>query len=57
MRALRHGTIKAYYQRVISKGVRPGLARVSFARKLVSIALTIWQRREEFDAKKAFVQD
>ena len=55
--ALRHESIKAYYQRLISKGTRPELARVSVARKLASIALTIWQRREEFDAKKAFAQD
>src|SRR5215813_7329158 len=55
--ALRHGAVKAYYQRLIDNGARPELARVSVARKLASIALTIWQRREEFDAKKAFAQD
>lgn len=55
--ALRHDAVKAYYQRLIDQGTRPELARVSVARKLASIALTIWQRREEFDAKKAFAQD
>jgi hypothetical protein len=55
--ALRHTAVNAYYQRLISKATRPELARVSVARKLASIALTIWQRREEFDAKKAFAQD
>jgi transposase len=55
--ALRHEAIKAYYQRLISNGTRPELARLSVARKLASIALTIWQRREEFDARKAFTQD
>jgi transposase len=55
--ALRHEAIKAYYQRLIDHGTRPELARLSVARKLSSIALTIWQRREEFDAKKAFAQD
>jgi hypothetical protein len=55
--ALRHEAIKAYYQRLIDQGTRPELARVSVARKLASIALTVWQRREEFDVKKAFAQD
>jgi hypothetical protein len=54
---LRYEAIKAYYQRLIDQGTRPELARVSVARKLASIALTIWQRREEFDVKKAFAQD
>jgi hypothetical protein len=55
--ALRHQAIKAYYERLISTGARPELARVSVARKLASIALTVWQRREEFDVKKAFAQN
>jgi transposase len=55
--ASRHEAVKAYLQRLIDRGVRPELARVSVARKLAAIALTIWQRREEFDLKKAFAQD
>ncbi len=55
--ALRHEAIKTYYQRLIDHGTRPELARVSVARKLASIALTVWQRREEFNVKKAFAQD
>jgi hypothetical protein len=55
--ALRHEAIKAYYQRLIDHGTRPELARVSVARKLDSITLTIWQRREEFNVKKAFAQE
>ena len=41
----------------VEGGTRPELARVSVARKLASIVLTVWQRREEFDVKKAFAQD
>ena len=55
--ALRHEAVKAYLQRLMDRGVRPELARVSLARKLAAIALTLWQRREEFDLKKAFAQD
>lgn len=56
MTALRHEAAKAYYQRLVDNGTRPELARVSLARKLAAIALTIWQRREEYDPKKAFAQ-
>jgi transposase len=52
--ALRYESFKAYYQRLVDNGTRPELARVSVARKLAAIALTIWQRRDEFDDKKAF---
>jgi len=55
--AVRDESVKAYYQRLIDNGTRPELARVSVARKLASIALAIWESREEFDAKKAFTQD
>ena len=54
--ALRHEAVKAYYQRLIDNGTRPELARVSVARKLASIALTIWQRRVAFDTQKTFAQ-
>jgi transposase len=54
--AMRHTAVKTYYQRLIDDGVRPELARVSVARKLASIALAVWQRREEFDARKTFAQ-
>ena len=55
--ALRHEAVKAYQHRLIDRGARPELARVSVARKLAAVALTIWQRREEFDIKKAFAQN
>ena len=35
-------------------GTRPELARVSVARKLAAAALAIWQRKEEYEAKKFF---
>lgn len=52
--ALRHEAVKVYYQRLLDNGTSPEIARVSLARKLAAIALTIWQRREEFDLQKAF---
>jgi transposase len=54
--SLRYDEVKTYYQHLIDQGTKPELARVSLARKLASIALTIWQRREAFDIQKAFAQ-
>src|SRR5262249_25961731 len=51
-----HPAPKAYYQRLVDEGARPEIARVSLARKLAAIALVIWQRRQEYDAKKTFAQ-
>jgi transposase len=52
--SLRQEECKAYYQRLVAYGTRPELARVSVARKLASAALTLWQRKEEYDPKKFF---
>ena len=54
--ALRYESFRAYYQALVDNGTRPELARVSVARKLAAITLAVWQRREEFDDKKAFAQ-
>jgi transposase len=50
--ALHYEEIRAYYQQLVDHGTRPELARVSVARKLAAIALTIWQRKEDYDPKK-----
>lgn len=54
--SLRQQEFRAYYEGLIDNGTRPELARVSVARKLAAITLAVWQRREEFDVKKAFAQ-
>jgi transposase len=55
--ALGYDEIRAYYQRLLDQGTRPELARVSVARKLAAIALTLWQRREDYDPKKITAQN
>jgi transposase len=50
--ALHHAEVRAYYQRLVEKGTRPALARVSVARKLAAITLILWQRKEKYDPKK-----
>ncbi len=54
--ALRYEAVRAYYECLVAGGMRPELARVSLARKLAACALTIWQRRTEFDLQQAFAQ-
>lgn len=50
--ALAYPELRAYYDRQIEQGTSAALARVSVARKLASITLTLWQRREDYDPKK-----
>ena len=52
--ALRQAAVKAYYERQLERGAKPEMARLSLARKLAALTLTLWQRREEFDLNKAF---
>ena len=40
---------KQYYQKQLDKGQRPELARLSLARKLAAITLTVWKSRSEFN--------
>jgi transposase len=54
--ALSSAEIRAYYDQQLAQGTSAALARVSVARKLASITLTLWQRQEEYDPSKAFAQ-
>ncbi|MFN0088609.1 MAG: IS110 family transposase [Blastocatellia bacterium] len=50
--ALGNTEMRAYYDRLVAAGTRPELARVAVARKLAAVALTIWQRKEDYDPRK-----
>jgi transposase len=52
--SLRYEGCRAYCRRLIESGARPELARVSLARKLAVVALTILQRKEKYDPEKFF---
>lgn len=45
----RSGPFCEYYQRLIAKGMRPEMARLTLARKIATIALILWKRGEPFD--------
>jgi transposase len=50
--ALKREPLKAYYQGLVKKGIKPELARLSVARKLASITLSVWKKGEEFKAEE-----
>jgi len=40
------------YQRLISAGTKPNLAKLTIARKLAAIALSMWKSKEKYDPTK-----
>jgi transposase len=54
--ALRNKEFRAYYDKLISQGVKSELALLTIARKLANIIFATWQRHEEFDLEKALLK-
>ena len=50
--ALKREPLKSYYQGLVKKGIKPELARLSVARKLAAITLSVWKKREGFKAEE-----
>ena len=46
------GPFQDFYQRSLAKGIKPTLARLTRARKIAAMALTLWKKGENFDAEK-----
>jgi transposase len=47
----RAGPFQDFYADLLAKGMKPELARVTLARKIAAIALTLWKKGEGFDVK------
>jgi transposase len=45
----RAGVLQGFYQRLLARGMRPELARVTLTRKLAALTLHLWKRGERFD--------
>jgi len=45
------------YQRMLAAGTKPNLAKLTLARKLAAIALSMWKSGEEYDSTKHRKQD
>jgi len=47
----RKGPFQEFYEALVAKGMRPQMARLTLARKIAVIALTVWKKGGAFDAK------
>ncbi len=52
MASVRPGPFQDFYQRSLAKGIKPTMARLTLARKIAAITLTLWKKGENFDAEK-----
>jgi transposase len=50
--SVRPGPFQEFYQRSLAKGIKPTMARLTLARKIAAITLTLWKKGENFDANK-----
>jgi transposase len=46
------GPFQDFYQRSLAKGFKPTRVRLTLARKIAAITLTLWKKGENFDAEK-----
>jgi len=52
MASMRLGPFQEFYQAALAKGIKPTMARLMLARKITAITLTLWKKRENFNAEK-----
>jgi len=48
----RPGPLQDFYAALVEKGMRPSLARLTLARKIAAITLTMWKKGVSFDPKQ-----
>jgi transposase len=46
------GPFQEFYQRSLAKGIKPTMVRLTLARKIAAITLTLWKKGEHFDIDK-----
>jgi transposase len=46
------GPFRDFYQRSLAKGIKPTMVRLTLARKIAAITLTVWKKGEDFDVDK-----
>ena len=50
------GPFHDFYAALLAKGMKPEMARLTLARKIAAITLTLWKKEERFDAEKLKMQ-
>jgi transposase len=48
----RPGPLQDFYVALVAKGIRPTMARLTLARKIAAITLTMWKKGVRFDPKQ-----
>jgi transposase len=48
----RPGPLRDFYLALLAKGMRPTMARLTLARKIAAITLTMWKKGVDFDARQ-----
>lgn len=48
----RGGALQEHYLGLLAKGMQPEMARLTLARKIAAIVLTLWKKGEEFNAQQ-----
>jgi hypothetical protein len=46
------GTLSVTFDASLAKGIKPTMVRLTLARKIAAITLTLWKKGENFDAEK-----
>jgi transposase len=49
--AAKPGPFQEFYNALVAKEIRPEMARLTLARKIAAITLTVWKKEVSFDAK------
>ena len=52
MASRREGPFQDFYLALITKGMKPAMARLTLARKIAAITLIVWKKGVHFDAKQ-----
>lgn len=55
--AMAHDPFQRIYATLIANGIRPEMARLTLARKIAAVALTLWKREEKFDSNRLLGKD
>src|SRR6266853_5928259 len=56
MASSREGAFHDFYQGLLTKGMKPAMARLTLARKIATITLIVWKKGAHFDAKQLKLQ-
>lgn len=50
------GPFRDFYENLLGKGMKPEMARLTLARKIAAISLSVWKKGERFDPKQLNTQ-